>query len=72
MKTMEQYDEMTKQAAYLIVQAISSFKDEPLEIQHQAHQIIMKRVQHMMHGDPVILEGVGLVTLIEEPAKQGT
>lgn len=57
---------MSKRAAFLIVQALNIFKNEPPQIRQQAQQIIMQRVNRMMNGDNSIIEGEGLVTVIPE------
>ena len=56
MKTAEEYELLAKKAAYLIVQAIRLFKDEPANIQEQAQQVINGHVQRMLHGEKVIVD----------------
>ena len=57
---------MAKKAAYLIVQAINLFKDEPSAVREQAPNVIMSHVQQMMNGERTTIEGAGLVTEIQE------
>jgi len=69
MKTAKQYNEMTQQAAYKIVQALAAFDKEPDHVRHQAEQIIMQRVQLMRNGSQVVIEGDGLVKEIVPTAQ---
>ena len=71
MKTMEEYNEMSKEAAFLIVKAVRLFQNEPPHVRQQAETIIMQRVQRMMTGEKMILEGAGLVTAIDETGQMG-
>lgn len=69
-KTAKQYTEMTQQAAYKIVRAMSVFDNEPEHIRHQAEQIIMQRVQLMRGGQNVIIDGDDLIKEYVEPAPE--
>lgn len=65
-KTIEDYNTMAQVAAYKIVQALDTFKDEPEDIRRQAEQIIAQRVSLMRRGQPLTVEGDGLVTEVVE------
>jgi hypothetical protein len=72
MKTPEQYEEMSKMAAYKVISAFGAFSQEPPHIQAQSRQIIMQRVSRMLEGENVVMEGNGLVREIKEPEGNDT
>lgn len=50
MKTDDEYNEMTKTAAYNIVKNLKSFDSEPKHIYQQLVQFTNSRVNRMMNG----------------------
>lgn len=50
MKTDDEYNEMTKTAAYNIVKNLKSFDSEPKHIYRQLVQFTYSRVNRMMNG----------------------
>jgi hypothetical protein len=60
------YDQIAKQAAYRVKQALDLFKDEPPQIKQQGHQTIMARVQRMLNGEDLVIDGQ-LTTVVPEP-----
>ena len=67
MKSDEEYNEMTKIAAFAIVNALSVFKNEDPGVREKLTQITNNRVNRMLNGEPVVIEGEGLVTVIDNP-----
>lgn len=67
MKSDEEYNEMTKIAAFTIVNALSVFKNEDPGVREKLTQITNNRVNRMLNGEPVVIEGEGLVTVIDNP-----
>ena len=74
MKTEKQYNEMIRDAAIKVARALAVFYNEPEHIRQGAIQATMQRVDRLLFGDKVVIEGEGLVTdfknPVEPPAEQ--
>jgi hypothetical protein len=63
---IEELDTLSKIAAKQIVDAVSVFKNEPVEIQQRAMQVVMARVQRLMNGENYVIDDPSLTKVIED------
>jgi hypothetical protein len=70
MKTADQYEQMTKVAAFHVMKAFSIFEGEPEHIISQSRQYIMQRVNRMIDGDQSVIDGDKMITEIKDAGQQ--
>jgi hypothetical protein len=64
---IDELDLKSKMAAHTIVNALKVFKNEPIQVQQQAFQVVMARVQRVLNGERDLIDDPALTRVIEEP-----
>lgn len=70
MRTDEEYNEMTKRAAFRIASVLIEFYDEDPNVRDKLVNITNNRVNRILNGESLIIEGDGLVTEVAEEPSQ--
>ena len=63
------YETATKMAAYKIVTILREFESNP-QIKHQLINMTMQRVNRMLNGEQITIDGPGLTRVIDDPVEE--
>ena len=69
MNSDQHYETAIKMAAYKIVTILREFESNP-QIKNQLINLTMRRVNRMLNGENVVIDGPGLTRVIDDPLEE--